>query len=144
MEAGRLLKQGLSPIAGVTWWRFYFRLYPGAIKSPQIIEFLKHLMRHISEPLLVVWDGLPSHRSQLVRDFVAATEGALVLERLPAYAPELNPVEYLWRYWKHQELPNSATMLIAPFAECAAGLVSLPPSENSPAFSDVTILYESQ
>jgi transposase len=28
------------------------------------------------------------------------------LERLPAYAPELNPVEYLWGYWKHHELPN--------------------------------------
>ena len=86
--------KSLSAIAGVTWWRFYFRLFPGAIKSPQIIEFLKHLMRHIPGPLLVVWDGLPSHRSRLVREFVAATEGGLVLERLPAYAPELNPVEY--------------------------------------------------
>ncbi len=57
-------------------------------------------------PLLVVWDGLPSHRSRLVREFVAATEGGLVLERLPAYAPELNPVEYLCGYWKHHELPN--------------------------------------
>ena len=42
--------KSLSAIAGVTWWRFYFRLYPGAIKSPQIIEFLKHLMRHVSDP----------------------------------------------------------------------------------------------
>jgi hypothetical protein len=25
---------------------------------------------------------------------------------LPAYAPELNPVEYIWGYWKHHELPN--------------------------------------
>ena len=74
--------------------------------SPQVIEFLKHLMRHVPGPLLVVWDGLPSHRSRAVRDFVAATEGVLVLERLPAYAPELNPVEYLWGYWKHHELPN--------------------------------------
>ena len=98
--------KSLSAIAGVTWWRFYFRLYPGAIKSPQIIEFLKHLMRHLPEPLLVVWDGLPSHRSRLVREFVADTEGALVLERLPAYAPELNPVEYLWGDWKQHELPN--------------------------------------
>ncbi len=98
--------KSLSAIAGVTWWRFYFRLYPGAIKSPQVIEFLKHLMRHVPGPLLVVWDGLPSHRSRAVRDFVAATEGVLVLERLPAYAPELNPVEYLWGYWKHHELPN--------------------------------------
>ncbi len=97
----------------------------GAIKSPQIIEFLKHLMRHVPGPLLVVWEGLPSHRSGVVREFVDATEGVLVLERLPAYAPELNPVESLWGYWKHHELPNfcardgtllnSATTLAAPF-----------------------------
>ena len=37
---------------------------------------------------------------------------------------------------------NSATMLVAPFAVCAAGLVSLPLSGNSPASSDVTIFYE--
>ena len=29
-----------------------------------------------------------------------------MLERPPAYAPELNPVEYLWGYWKQHELPN--------------------------------------
>ena len=63
-------------------------------------------MRHVAGPLLVVWDGLPSHRSRLVRDFVADTEGRLVLERLPAYAPESNPVGYLWGHWKHYELPN--------------------------------------
>ena len=38
---------------------FYFRLFPGAIRSPQIIEFLSHLLRHIPGKLLIVWDGLP-------------------------------------------------------------------------------------
>src|SRR5215510_10967745 len=33
----------LSAMAGVTWWNFYFRLFPGAMRSPQIIEFLSHL-----------------------------------------------------------------------------------------------------
>ena len=35
----------LSAMAGVTWWNFYFRLFPGAIRSPQIILFLSHLLR---------------------------------------------------------------------------------------------------
>ncbi len=48
----------LSAIAGLTWWNFYFRLFPGAIRSPQTIEFLSHLPRHIPGKLLVVWDGL--------------------------------------------------------------------------------------
>jgi len=96
----------LSAIAGVTWWNFYFRLFPGAIKGPQIIEFLTHLLRHIPGPLTVIWDGLPSHRSRLVKEFVESTEGRLELEFLPAYAPELNPVEYLWGHWKYHEIPN--------------------------------------
>ena len=55
----------LSVMAGITWWNFYFKLFPGAIKGPQIIEFLQHLMRHLRKPLLVIWDGLPGHRSAL-------------------------------------------------------------------------------
>lgn len=96
----------LSAIAGVTWWNFYFRLFPGAIQGPQIVEFLEHLLRHLPGKLLVIWDGLPGHRSRLVKEFVDGQSGRLELERLPAYAPELNPVEYLWGHLKHHELPN--------------------------------------
>jgi DDE superfamily endonuclease len=42
----------------------------------------------------------------LVWDFVRQQRGRLWLEFLPAYAPELNPVEYLWSHWKQHELPN--------------------------------------
>lgn len=63
-------------------------------------------MRHIPGDLLVIWDGLQSHRSRLVRDFVDASAGRIQVEFLPAYAPELNPVEYIWGHWKHHDLPN--------------------------------------
>jgi transposase len=96
----------LSAMAGVTWWNFYFRLFPGSIRSPQVVEFLAHLLRHIPRRLLVVWDGLRSHRGRLVWDFVRQQRGRIWLEFLPAYAPELNPVEYLWSHWKQHELPN--------------------------------------
>ena len=96
----------LSAVAGITWWNFYFRLYPGTIKSPQVVEFLEHLLRHIDGNLIVIWDGLQAHRSHMVRDFVAVTGGRIQLEFLPGYAPDLNPVEYLWGHWKHHELPN--------------------------------------
>lgn len=63
-------------------------------------------MRQLPGKLLIVWDGLPAHRSRLVKEFLAETDGRIWLERLPAYAPELNPVEYIWGYWKKHELPN--------------------------------------
>jgi len=96
----------LSAMAALTIWNFYFRLFAGSIKAPQVIEFLQHLQRHIGGRLLIIWDGLPVHRSRAVRDFVAGTNGQIHLEYLPAYAPELNPVEYIWGYAKQHELPN--------------------------------------
>ena len=56
--------------------------------------------------LTIIWDGLPVPRSRLVREFVAAQGEALPLEFLPAYASELNPVEYLWGYCKQHERPH--------------------------------------
>lgn len=98
--------KSLSVIAGITLWNFYFQIHPGSIKSPEVIKFLEALRRHLSAPLLILWDGAAIHRSRLVKDFVASTEGQIALEALPAYAPELNPVEYLWAHLKEHEIGN--------------------------------------
>jgi transposase len=96
----------LSVIAGLSWRNFYFRLYPGTIKSDQIVEFLGHLRRQFRQKPLIVWDGLQAHRSRKVRQYVAARHGELGIEFLPPYAPELNPVEQIWNYGKNRELAN--------------------------------------
>jgi transposase len=96
----------LSAIAGITFYRFYFRLFPGAIKGPQVIEFLRALKAHIKHKLLVIWDGLSAHRSRLVGSYLEALNGAIQVEPLPGYAPELNPTEYVWGYLKQHELAN--------------------------------------
>ena len=83
----------LSALAGITFWNFYFRLYPGSIRSPQVVDFLRALQRHLPTPLLIVWDRLASHKSRMVRDYVAGQAGWIHLEYLPAYAPELIPVD---------------------------------------------------
>ena len=93
-------------MAGLTALNFYFRIYAGSVKGPQVVEFLGALIRHIQRPLLVVWDGLPAHRSRLVRDYIESLHARIELAYLPPYAPELNPVEYIWAHWKQHELPN--------------------------------------
>jgi len=35
----------LSAVAGITFYNFYFRLYPGTVKSPQVIDFLEALLQ---------------------------------------------------------------------------------------------------
>jgi transposase len=98
--------KSLSVAAGLTLRKFYFRLYPGAVKKEQVLDFLKALVRHLPGPLLLVWDRLPAHRSRLVQDYIASLDGWIHQEFLPPYAPELNPVECIWGYWKQHELPN--------------------------------------
>jgi transposase len=82
----------LSAAAGVTRRGFYFRLYPGAIRARQLIH--------------LVGDRLGVHRSRAVREWLKAQGGRVVVEELPAYAPELNPVEYLWGWWKPNTVAN--------------------------------------
>ncbi len=99
--------------------RFYFRLFNGSIKSPQILEFLKALQPTIAKKLLIIWDGLPAHRSKLVRAHVEAQRGRIVLERLLAYVPEMNPVECTWGYLKHHAMPNDCATNFTDLAQRA-------------------------
>ncbi|MGI8738508.1 MAG: transposase, partial [Gammaproteobacteria bacterium] len=75
-------------------------------KGPQVVEFLKALRRQLKRRLLIIWDGLPAHRGGVVRDYLETQRGAVQIERLPAYAPELNPVEYVWAHLKTHEVAN--------------------------------------
>jgi transposase len=71
------------------------------------IEFLLHLGRVASPRLLVIWDGSPIHRRAEVKEFVADTRGAVWLEALPGYAPDLNPWdEGGWHHLKNVEMRN--------------------------------------
>ena len=98
----------LSVMSGITpqGWLFTRTRYE-AMNGSDSVQFLKHLRSQIARRLLVIWDGSPIHRCQLVKDYLA--DGAakeIHLERLPAYAPDLNPDEGTWRYLKRVELSN--------------------------------------
>lgn len=86
--------------------RTFLCLHPGSIRAPQIVAFLRALRRHLRSPVLVVWDRLGTHLSRLVKAHLAEEREWLEIELLPAYAPELNPVEYLWAYLKSGSLAN--------------------------------------
>ena len=96
----------VSAVAGLTRSSFLFRLYDGAVKSAQIVEFLKALRTHLKRKLLIVWDGAAQHKSRLVREYLDSTKGKVQMALLPAYSPDLNPVEYLWAWLKRHALAN--------------------------------------
>jgi transposase len=87
--------------------KLYFRCQDGALHSVDVVAFLEHLLREVAGRMVLIWDGAPIHRSQVIKDFLAnGAAQRLQLERLPAYAPELNPGEGLWQQLKGVELRN--------------------------------------
>jgi transposase len=98
----------LSMISAITpEGNFYTMMQEQAFDSTAVVRFLKHLLRQIPGKLLIVWDRLPAHRSNAVKDFLrqGGTE-RVYLAQIPSYAPELNPDEGVWNYLKRVELRN--------------------------------------
>ena len=103
-----LSRDHLSAIGALTAdGRVLLRVATRALRGPDVVRFLRHLLQHVAGKLLVLWDGASIHRSQPVKEFLAAGAAErLHLEPLPTYAPELNPAEGIWRYLKRVELKN--------------------------------------
>ena len=84
-----------------------FGLRPGAYNDSSLVEFLSdlHDLLH-GRKVTLIWDGLPSHRSKLMTAWIDEQRSWLRVERLPGYAPDLNPVEGVWSNVKAKELAN--------------------------------------
>jgi transposase len=81
----------------------------GAYDTQTLIGALGELRRFLGgQKATLVWDGLPAHRSLAMAAWLRRQRHWLVVERLPGYAPELNPVEALWANLKGVELVNLA------------------------------------
>ena len=84
-----------------------FQLRPGAYNDETLIEFLTDLNElEQQRPVVLIWDGLPSHRSRRMTDWITSQQSWLSVERLPGYAPDLNPTEQVWGNLKSTELAN--------------------------------------
>lgn len=77
----------------------------GALKGPDVIRFLQHVLTHVPGEIVVVLDNAGIHKSKAVTAFVAG-EARLALQYLPPYAPEFNPIELVWAYVKRNVLGN--------------------------------------
>lgn len=85
----------------------FLRIFRGSMKATDILRFLKELKRQINgRRLLLFWDGLPAHRAKIIQSYLAVNKSWLRVERFPAYAPELNPIEYLWSSMKRKDMAN--------------------------------------
>lgn len=84
----------------------YLSYYPRrAVNRFDVIQFFRNLMRHTFGPIIVVADRGNIHRAREVKEFIEKV-GRIQLEHLPAYSPDLNPVEYVWSNLKTARLAN--------------------------------------
>jgi putative transposase len=109
----------------------------GAYDTETLIGALGELRRFLGgQKVTLVWDGLPAHRSHAMGAWLRRQRSRLVVEPLPAYAPELNPVEPLWSSLKGVELANLAgdtfdEVIAAPsVASTASGAPTICPSRS--------------
>ena len=106
---------GRTPVVRVTGARFSinmlsavsaqgalrFMLHEGTVNAAVFIDFCRRLLRDQPGPVYLIVDGHPAHRARATTEFVAGTDGRLKLFFLPAYSPELNPDEWVWKNVKH-------------------------------------------
>jgi len=86
--------------------RLCFRLYPnGNITARAVRDFVQELKRQLGGPVVIVWDRLLAHRAARVQEYLRRQPDVHV-HYLPPYAPELNPMEYVWAHIKMNPLAN--------------------------------------
>ena len=107
--------KGQTPVIKVTGARFRtnmvaaistrghlrFMVNQGTVTADVLCVFLKKLMHNAQQPIFLIWDGHPTHKSKKVRECIESFEGKLEMYFLPSYSPELNPTEQVWRSVKN-------------------------------------------
>jgi transposase len=86
---------------------FQFHLSPDNANyyGNSIVRFIENVRRRVRGPITLLWDSIPIHRGETVNSYLR-THRRIVVEPFPPYAPELNPVDYVWSYVKYGRLPN--------------------------------------
>jgi transposase len=104
----KLTRDHLSVISGSTLdGRLFLQMQEQAYTAETVVGFLRVLLRKIRGKVVVIWDGSPLHKGQPIKDVLArGAAKRLHLERLPGYAPDLNPDEGIWNELKRVELKN--------------------------------------
>lgn len=82
-----------------------FHIHDANITADEVVAFLQALRRQLQRPLIVILDRWQVHRAAVKRLQAAGLQG-FNFEWLPAYAPQLNPVEARWSYTKFSQLAN--------------------------------------
>lgn len=94
---------GLSRSARQRKLGLYFALQKQNIRAEDVVRFLRQVQRSLGRRLIVVMDRWAVHRKAAKLLF---GDRRFWVEWLPPYAPDLNPVEPVWKHTKYDDLAN--------------------------------------
>ncbi|MGH8823853.1 MAG: transposase, partial [Jiangellaceae bacterium] len=101
--------------------RLRFATYTGSFTAALFIDFCRKLLHDTDGPVYLVVDGHPTHKAKTVKRFVEGTNGRLKLFVLPAYSPQLNPDEWVWKNVKHDRVGRTSVRTADQFKATIIG-----------------------
>jgi transposase len=95
-------RQSINVISAVNArGEFWAATYTDKLNAESFVAFLENFVKSQPEKIILVLDGHPAHKANVVKKYVETLEGRLELVALPTYAPDLNPDEFVWSYMKN-------------------------------------------
>jgi len=81
--------------------------FEGTSTAATSVAFLKALREDYAGELIVIWDNAPVHHGPALRDYLATPDLQLRLVALPAYSPDYNAAEELWKWLRDEVTANT-------------------------------------
>jgi transposase len=82
--------------------RFFYKTHAGRFNSASYAAFLLDVLAQTTQHVVVIQDGARYHTSKAMQQFFATHAERLTIEPLPAYSPDFNPIEHLWKKVKKE------------------------------------------
>jgi transposase len=82
--------------------QFFYKAHAGRFNSQSYAAFLLEVLSQTTQHVVVIQDGARYHTSKAMKAFFDRHADRLTIEQLPAYSPDFNPIEHLWKKVKKE------------------------------------------
>lgn len=86
----------------------YWTVLDHNVRAEDVVNFLRQVRSHLRREMVLILDRLNVHRAAMAGEYVQRHSDSIRVEFLPAYAPDLSPVEQVWNHSKYADLANLA------------------------------------
>jgi len=143
--AGSGQKQSVSMVSAISpRGELHFQVHESGIRQEEFLDFCKMLVADAGRPVFLIIDGSAVHRSRMLKEYAAQSDGMLTVFFLPPYSPDLNPDEWVWKNVKHDDLGRASAKSqreLAQFASAALARLKGMPEKLRSFFGDPALRY---